>query len=355
MGFYATAAESGFRSYSWLALDLESLTSGLVVPSKSVMPMLGEISQRLAASSSNLAGLLGQAVRPELRNAANHEEFAASSDGATLEVRGGIVSADEVERALETIVACVAGMDAAILAWGLESGVILGAPSPGDDSAGADYARMVIVRSLLRVSGGEFVSVSRGPTVTLVARMQRPLVRASIIQVLAGISELWPEARKFEMLEEGGAVIAATLRESFARYRSADRETSAIAALYGVFDAAVSIGEDQGEAAQDAVVVMLRSMTVESIEGDFHGSNEVTLHVFAMRAAAARAFIETHGLGSATLDARFKELLRRTEVTASAAARGDQGAIPRMLKALTPLYEWMTQRNADFNGLFRPW
>ena len=171
MGFYATVAESGFRSYSWLALDLELLISGRAVPSHSGMPRLGEISQRLTASSGDLAGLLAQAVNPQLRNAASHEEFVTSADGATLDVRDVTTSADEVERAFEDMVACVAGMDAAIVAWGLESGVLLGASPPGDDSAGADYARRVITRSLLRVSGGELLSVSWSPTVTLVARL----------------------------------------------------------------------------------------------------------------------------------------------------------------------------------------
>jgi len=352
---YATAAEAGFRTYTWLALDLERITGGEEVESRGGMPMLGEIAQRLAASSGDLAGLLTQAVSPELRNAAKHEGYAVDVGGTSIAVRGGALTADELQDVAETMVACVAGMDATIAAWGLQSGLLLAASPPDDDTAGADYARRVITRSLLRVSGGELLSVSWGPTVTLVARMQRPLVRASLIQVLAGISELWSDAERFEMRDEGGTLIVAALRESFARYRDAGPETAAIAALYGVFDAAVSIGENEGEAAQDALAVMIRLLTPEEIESDLQGSNEVTLRILAMRAAATRAFIEVHSLGASALDARFTALLRRVQMAALAAARGDQGALSRMLKALTPLYEWTTQRNADFDGLCRPW
>jgi len=352
---YATAAEAGFRSYSWLALDLERIIGGEVVSNQPQMPMLGEIAQRLAASSSDLAGLLTQAVNPELRNAAKHEGYAVDAAGASLDVREGAFAADELQDLTEAMVACLAGMDAAIAAWGLESGLLLAASPPGDDTAGADYARRVITRSLLRVSGGELLSVSWGPTVTLVARIQRPLVRASLLQVLAGISELRPEAEKLEMRDQGGALIVAALRESFIRYRDAGPETCDITALYGVFDAAVSVGEDSEEAAQDAVAVMIRLLTPEEIESDLQGSQAVTLRTVALRAAAIRSFIGVHSLGPSGLDEKFTAFLRRAETAAMAAARGDHGAFSRMLKALTPLFEWTTQRNADFDGLFRPW
>lgn len=352
---YATAAEAGFRSYSWLALDLERITGGEVVGNQPQMPMLGEIAQRLAASSGDLAGLLTQAVNPELRNAAKHEGYAVDVAGASLNVRDGAFAADELQDLTEAMVACVAGMDAAIAAWGLESGLLLAASPPGDDTAGADYARRVITRSLLRVSGGELLSVSWGPTVTLVARIQRPLVRASLLQVLAGISELRSEAEKLEMRDQGGALIVAALRESFIRYRDAGPETCDITALYGVFDAAVSVGEDSEEAAQDAVAVMIRLLTPEEIESDLQGSQAVTLRTVALRAAAIRSFIGVHSLGPSGLDEKFTAFLRRAETAAMAAARGDHGAFSRMLKALTPLFEWTTQRNADFDGLFRPW
>lgn len=352
---YATAAEAGFRSYSWLALDLERIIGGEEVSNQPEMPMLGEIAQRLAASSSDLAGLLAQAVSPELRNAAKHEGYTVDAGGASLDVRDGALGADELQDLTEAMVACLAGMDAAIAAWGLESGLLLAASPPGDDTAGADYARRVITRSLLRVSGGELLSVSWVPTVTLVAQMQRPLLRASLLQVLAGISELRPEAETLEMRDKGGTLIVAVLRKSFVRYRDAGPETSAIAALYGVFDAAVSIGENEGEAAQDAVAVMIRLLTPEEIESDLQGSQEVTLRVVALRAAAIRTFIGVHSLGPSGLDEKFTALLRRAETAAMAVARGDKGALSRMLKALMPLYEWTTQRNADFHGLFRPW
>jgi hypothetical protein len=352
---YATAAEAGFRSYSWLALDLEGITGGEEVSNQPEMPMLGEIAQRLAASSSGLAGLLAQAVSPGLRNAAKHEEYAVDVGGTSLDIRGGALAADELQDLTTTMVACVAGMDAAIAAWGLESGLLLAASPPGDDTAGADYARRVITRSLLRVSGGELLTVSWGPTVTLVARMQRPLVRASLLQVLAGISELRPTTEKLEMRDQDGALIVAALRESFIRFRDAGPETCAITALYGVFDAAVFIGEDSDEAAQDAVAVMIRLLTPEEIESGVHGPHEVTLRILAMRAAAIRTFIGVHSLGQSKLDEKFTALLRRAETAAMTAAGGDQGAFSRMLKALTPLFEWTTQRNADFNGLFRAW
>lgn len=352
---YATAAEAGFRSYSWLALDLERITGGEKVSHQPGMPMLGEIAQRLAASSGDLAGLLAQAVSPELRNAAKREGYAADVGGTSLDMHDGALAADELQDLTETMVACVAGMDAAIAAWGLESGLLLAASLPGDSTAGADYARRVITRSLLLVSGGELLSVSWGSTVALAARMRRPLVRASLLQLLGGISELWPKTEKLEMRDEDGTLIVAALRESFVRFRNAGPETCAITTLYGVFDAAVSIGEDREEAAQDAVAVMIRFLTPEEIESDLQGSQEVTLRILAMRAAAARAFIEVHSLGPSGLDKKFTALLRRAEIAALAAARGDQGALSRMLKALTPLYEWTTQRNADFDGLFRPW
>ncbi len=194
-----------------------------------------------------------------------------------------------------------------------------------------------------------------GPTVTLVARMQRPLVRADLLQVLAGISELWPEAEMLEMRDPGGALIVDALRDSFIRYRDAGPETCAITALYGVFDAAVSIGEDGEEAAQDAVAVMIRLLTLEEINGEVQGSEEATPRILVMRSAAIRTFIGAHSLGPSGLDAKFTACLRRAETAAIAAARGDHGALARMLKALTPPFEWTTQRNADFNGLFRPW
>jgi len=99
-------------------------------------------------------------------------------------------------------------------------------------------------RSLLRVSGAELVSVSWGPNVTFVVRVQRPLVRAQLLQALAGVNELWSGAERLEICDEAGMLIVAAFRESFLRYRDATAAVRGVASMYGFYDAAVSVGQD---------------------------------------------------------------------------------------------------------------
>lgn len=100
------------------------------------MPAAHRVSRQGTASAADLAGLLSQAVRPQLRNAAKHEGYAVDVDGASVNLRGGTLDADELQLLARKMVACVAGVDAAIAAWGLESGLLLEVSAPSDDSAG---------------------------------------------------------------------------------------------------------------------------------------------------------------------------------------------------------------------------
>lgn len=351
---YASAAESGFRSYPWLALGLQRLVDGEAVRLGEPMPMLGEIAQQLAASSRVLARLLSEAVSPSLRNAAKHESYSAGADGSSVDLRGETLEEEELAQLTQRMTACVAGMDGAIAAWGLESGLLLEALPPADASAGSVYARRVILRSLVTASGGELVSSQWGATVTLVVSISRPLVRANLLRLLAAASPLWPEAACLEMRDESGILIVAASADSFARFAKADAAELPIATLYGVFDAAVAAGEDQTEAAQDALAVMIRLLSPEAMEESESVSKKATLRTLSARITAMRAFVASHGLGSRQHD-DVSSRLRRAEIAAREAVRGDQGAVARVWKALMPLVEWSTRRDANFGGLFLPW
>lgn len=351
---YASTAESGFRSYAWLALDLQRLVGGEAVRLGEPMPMLGEIAQPLAASSSVLARLLSEAVSSSLRNAAKHESYSADVDGSSVDLRGGTLDGEELAQLTQRISACAVGMDAAIAAWGLESGLLLEALPPADASAGSAYARRVILRSLVATSGGELVSSEWGATVALVVSISRPLVRANLLRLLAAASQLCPEAARLEMRDESGLLVVAASAGSFARFAKADAAVLPIATLYGVFDAAVAAGEDQAEAAQDALAVMIRLFDPETMDEAESVSKKAKLRTLSARITATRAFVTSHGLGSQQHD-DVSSRLRRAETAARAAVRGDRGAVARVWKALMPLVEWSTKHDASFGGLFLPW
>lgn len=351
---YATAAESGFRSYAWLSLDLQRLATGEAVRLGEAMPMLGEVAQQLTASNTTLAGLLTEAVQPSVRNAAQHEGYSASLDGTSVDLQGETLDEEELAQLMQRMAACVAGMDAAIAAWGMESGLLLETLPPADSSAGYAYARKVMLRSLVAASGNELVSSEWGVTVTLVVSASRPLVRAKLLRLLAVAGPLWPEAESLEMRNESGELVVAASAASFARFTEADSATSPVALLYSVFDAAVALGEDRTEAAQDALAVMIRLLDPETMEGAESASKKAALRTILARIAATRAFVASHGFGSQQ-QADVVSRLRRAESAARAALGGDRGAAARMWKALMPLVEWSVERDASFGGLFLPW
>ena len=160
---------------------------------------------------------------------------------------------------------------------------------------------------------------------TFVVRVQRPLVRAQLLQALAGVNELWSGAERLEICDEAGILIVAAFRESFLRYRDATAAVRGVASMYGFYAAAVSVGQDDSEAAQDALAIMFRMLTPDEMENSGPDVREAVLRTLATRAAAIRAFIGVHSLGSPELDERLAAGLRRTETAAMAAARGDQG------------------------------
>ena len=160
---------------------------------------------------------------------------------------------------------------------------------------------------------------------TFVVRVQRPLVWAQLLQALAGVNELWSGAERLEICDEAGILIVAAFRESFLRYRNATAAVRGVASMYGFYAAAVSVGQDDSEAAQDALAIMFRMLTPDEMENSGPDVREAVLRTLATRAAAIRAFIGVHSLGSPELDERLAAGLRRTETAAMAAARGDQG------------------------------
>lgn len=193
---------------------------------------------------------------------------------------------------------------------------------------------------------------------TFVVRVQRPLVRAQLLQALAGVNELWSGAERLEICDEAGMLIVAAFRESFLRYRDATAAVRGVASMYGFYDAAVSVGQDGSEAAQDAVAIIFRMLTPDEMEHSGPDVREPVLRTLATRAAAIRTFIGVHSLGSPELDERLAAGLRRTETAAMAAARGDQGAFSRMMRALftvtltqarehVPAREYMQRKRAE--------
>ena len=101
---------------------------------------------------------------------------------------------------------------------------------------------------------------------TFVVRVQRPLVWAQLLQALAGVNELWSGAERLEICDEAGMLIVAAFRESFLRYRDATAAVRGVASMYGFYAAAVSVGQDDSEAAQDALAIMFRMLTPDEME-----------------------------------------------------------------------------------------
>ncbi len=352
---YASVAEAGFRSYAWLALNLLRLVGGETVRVADPMPMLGEIAQQLGAQDSVLTQLLFVAVNSDLRNAAKHESYSADCDGSSVSLGSGTMDEVELARLMQRMAACVAGMDAAIAAWGLESRLLMDAVPAMDTSAGSAYARRVILRSLVAASGAELVSSEWGATVTLVVAVSRPRVRANDLHLLAAVSPLCTQATRLELRDESGLQIVAASAESFGRFARAGPATSHIALHYAIFDAAVALGEDRAEAARDALAVMIRLLSPETVDEDQPHTKAETLGILEARARAAKEFVASHSLGSRQRDAEVSSRLRMAESAARAAARGDQGGVLRLSRALVPLFEWSTKRDASFGGLFQPW
>ena len=229
------------------------------------------------------------------------------------------------------------------------------------DLAGLDHGELVRLRRHTMMRGLEpviidFESASTSRRVANVTTVVQSLflnTKASlVVERIMGL----PDRERLEVRDQDGALVVGGLRGSFVLHRSSSPEACAITALYPLFDAAVALDEDHGQAAQDAVALMIGLLAPEHVAGDACRDRSTMLRKVAVRSLAIRNFIASHSLGLPGLDHRFSTLLRRAEGAAMAAAHGDQGAFSRMLKALDPLFAWTTRRATNrLDALLQPW
>ena len=354
VSMYSCAAEAGFRTYASLALDLEDTAAGgaAAAVTHATLPMLGQIESRLAGSDSKLACSLRRALNRELRNARNHEDLIVSSDGASVQVGGAPLPSDRVEEVLATLTACVAGMDAALVCWGLENDVLCDA-SPDVASAGVAWVRKTVARALLYAVGAELIEVDGVEDGALAVSLTRPVSRAGLMAPLVGISELYPDERQLAICSARGEVLVSVECSAFRACRDADASVQDLALLHPLLGAVVRGGTSREEAAQDALATMICMLSVDSagIESDAGGS--AVLRALPHRLAYVQEFVHVH-LAGCVVATQLESPLRRAFAAARAAKHGDRGAIRRLSLALEPAATWSATRDVQFGGFFVP-
>lgn len=354
VAMYSSSAEAGFRTYASLALDLEGIAAGQAPAARtaSPAPMLGEIEGALAKSDSPLARSLRRVLNRPLRNAKNHEDLIVSADGSSVKAGGTSLSAEEAVESLALLTGCVVGMDAAVVCWGLENGVLF-EPSAADASAGSAWARRLMTRALLFASSADLVDAGRADQGTFVVTLASRVSRADLLTALAGIAELYPDVQELEVRDASGALLISVERGAFREYRDAREEVRDLASFYPLVSAAVHVGTSREEAALDALAAMIRMLAPDEEGLQTPKGKAAALRAMPQRIAYIQEFVRA-SLAESEVAQQLESSLRRALAAARAAKHGDQAAIGRMSSALQPAFAWSAARDARFGGMFAP-
>ena len=338
MDAYKELAETSFRTYGRLVLDLEAIKRGEEINGGNP-PMLGELVQRLAASTEPAAKLLAAASDTALRNACSHAQYRweeASEEVVDLrtEERWSLA---ELESATEALSAAIAGADAGYACFVMHGSIDLDAPA-WVSSIGplAD----VIVKVNFETRGFEVLEVRDGG-LTVVIADETELEKLGLMATLGGLISIASEDDVLKVLGSSRGLLLEVDAQAFENAREADEKVKDLAILLPCYSNALRAEGTQPEQALVDWASVMVNQVLTTLDPDCGLAEK-------LRVGDRLGFVCDFLTAAEGVRGEESENLRRRLARCRgytyAAARGDEDAWAQFAAEVLDLIEWVVGR-----------
>jgi hypothetical protein len=351
MSSYLEIAESAFRSVAWAVLGLQDVIAGKEVGEEEP-PTLGSLKQRLAASDSKLAQKLGEAVDPELRNAAGHAEYRWDPEAAEVEnlKTGRRWSVDELEERAEALGDSVVGVDAGYQCGLVASGIELHAPVESTDPG----IRRLFIEASFSVAGYELADLSDdGATATV-----RALEKASLPPLMTAVaaqSALVPDADSYCVLDaDSGAALLDVPAERMSAATQGPSATRDLEVVQCFTDSEIRIGRPASVAARDSLGVLVKIVAVTALRSlAFEDTTSSVVPTIRERAEAVLGFANSHPEIEQPVAQAARRRMERMVADTYPLERGEPKALKGLLRRIQAAFAWADRRGVSWPPQFK--
>jgi hypothetical protein len=334
MEAYKELAETSFRTYGRLILDLERLKHGKAPSEGTDPPMLGNLSEALEASSEPAAKGLAASNDTALRNACSHSQYHWDEEAEeVVDMRTAQRwSLEELDARVAAMGAAIAGADAGYSCF-LTSGTTR-VELPSWVRGGTGSLSAIVAKANFSARGFRVVEVGdRGLTVTIEDGGE--VDKMSLMSTLGGVTVFADSDQAVRVLGRSGRILLDVEVGAFRQASEAKEDFKDLAILIPFFSNAMRTEGDQEKSLRDWVTVMANQVLVTA---------PVDVGAPAMLTAADRfgyvvEFARGQDIEAGKELSRLLKAVSRCRALAFAAARGDTDAAARFAEEMLALNE----------------
>jgi hypothetical protein len=344
MDSYKELAETSFRTYGWLVVDLEKVKNGETPSQGSTPPTMGTLTAQLEASHEPAAQQLAASSDSALRNACGHAQY--RWDALAEEVHDMRTdqrwSLEDLELSVESMGSAIAGADAGYTCFLASGRAELKKPEwAGNGPPGllAFVAEATFSARGFRVielqDQGRTVQIDYGGTPDMLALMS----------TLGGMTTLAGDRDVVKVLDQAGQTLLDVEVAAFREASEALPKFKDLAILAPFFSNAVRTTGDPDHALLESLTLMAFQVSTTALEdaeqGDGGASSMLkTADRLGYVIDFARARGGTHGGETKGLMRR----LSRCRSFAFGAAQGDGNAATQFMEEFRTLSDWISTR-----------
>jgi hypothetical protein len=344
MDSYKELAETSFRTYGWLVVDLEKVKKGEALSQGSTPPTMGTLTAQLEASQEPAAQQLAASSDSALRNACGHAQY--RWDALAEEVHDMRTdqrwSLEDLELSVESMGSAIAGADAGYTCFLASGRAELKKPEwAGNGPPGllALVAEATFSARGFRVTElrdqGRTVQIDYGDTPDMLALMS----------TLGGMTTLAGDGDVVKVLDQAGQTMLDVEVAAFREASEALPKFKDLAILAPFFSNAARTTEDRDRALLEWLTVMANQVmmtALDAAERDDFGAPAMLRT--ADRLGYVIDFARAQG---GKHDGEIEGLLRRLTRCRSfafAAAQGNGNAATQFVEEFRTLSDWISAR-----------
>lgn len=344
MDSYKELAETSFRTYGWLVVDLERVKKGETPSQASTPPTMGVLTAQLEASQEPAAHHLAACSDSALRNACGHAQY--RWDAVAEEVHDMRTdqrwSLEDLELSVESMGSAIAGADAGYTCFLASGRAELKKPEWAGN--GPPGLLALVAEATFSARGFRVVTLQEQGRVVQIDYDDTPDMLA-LMSTLGGMTTLAGDDDVVKVLDRAGQTLLDVEVAAFREASEAPPKFKDLAILAPFFSNAARTTGDRRRALLDWLTVMANQVMMTALEAaeraDFGAPSMLQT---ADRLGYVIDFARARAEEDDEETKQFLKRLTRCRSSAFAAARGDGRAAAKFVEEFRDLNSWIAGR-----------
>lgn len=344
MDSYKELAETSFRTYGWLMVDLDRTKQGEALSQGSTPPTMGTLTAQLEASQEPAAQRLAACSDSALRNACGHAQYRWDAVAEeVLDMRTDQRwSLEDLELSVESMGAAIIGADAGYTCFLANGQAELRKPEWA--GKGATGLTMLVAEATFGARGFRVIELQDQGRTALIDYDDTPDM-LSLMSALGGMATLVGNDGVVKVLDQSGQTLLDVEVAAFREASEAPPKFKDLAILAPFFSNAARTTGDRHPALLEWLTVMANQVMMTALEAaeraDFGASSMLTT---ADRLGYAIDFSRARGGAHDGETERLLQRLTRCRSFAFAAAQGNGNAAGQFVDEFRALNDWISTR-----------